>query len=383
MAETRKEIKETEIGDENGKREKGARRGRPSNVEVLRRERSQSIGSMANLEEIWKRKRDAESGEEEERQKDGGEKSGTSEWMFNKSNLTERSPEKKKERKEKKGEEGTIIELIKEMGKELGGKMEKMNDNMNMMGKDLRGEMEKLKEEMKRREDKWLEQKREMEGEIEKMKRKIEELERKGAGSGEGNEIKKRVQEEIEKKKEEMGGGKLGERIKELENRWERKEKEERKKNIIIKGIKTTREEMKEKAEEILKITGVEEAIEEAKAIGLTEGGKGDNMLLLKIKSIDLKRKIMEGKKTPKGREERIEEDLTWEERRIQWILRRIARQEREKGKYVWVEHGKIRVEGKWWKWDDANGRLIDGEGRKWEDIHERPQNKGEDAQGK
>ncbi|XP_046145529.1 uncharacterized protein LOC123988824 [Osmia bicornis bicornis] len=193
-----------------------------------------------------------------------------------------------------------------------------------------------------------------MEGKMEKMKRKIEELERKGTGSAGWSEIHERVQklvqEEIEKEKQEVGGVKLGERVRELENIWERKEREERKKNVIIKGIKTTREEMKEKAEEILKIIGVEEAVEEVKAIGLTEGGKGVNMVQLKIKTVDLRRRIMEEKKALKGREERIEEDLTWAERRTQWILKRIAREETEKGKYVWVEQGKIRIEGKWWK---------------------------------
>ncbi|XP_029054196.1 golgin subfamily A member 6-like protein 6 [Osmia bicornis bicornis] len=294
-----------------------------------------SIGSMENLEEIWKRKREEGSEEGTQKGKDDEGKKRTSGWMFKESNVTERSPEKKKERREGVGEVGEIKELIKDLGRDLGEKMERVEENMRDLRKEVREEIEKLKEDSVRREKRWAEQKREMEGRIEFLIRKIEELEKEGEGGTKWSEMEekvhKTVQEVIEKRKEEIGGEKTNEKLSELEKKWERKEKEERRRNIIIRVTKVRREVMKEKAEEILKLTGVEDAIEEVKELGASEKGKEVSMMLLKIKSNELKRRIMENKKALKGREDRIEEDLTWAERKTQWTLRKIGREEREK----------------------------------------------------
>ena len=68
----RKKIEEGK--EEAGRSDKGGRRGRPTNVVMLRKERSVSVGSMVNLEEIWMRKREERGAEEEVRKKTG-------EWM--------------------------------------------------------------------------------------------------------------------------------------------------------------------------------------------------------------------------------------------------------------------------------------------------------------
>ncbi|XP_046145233.1 GRB10-interacting GYF protein 2-like [Osmia bicornis bicornis] len=304
---------------------------------------------MANLEEIWKRKRDEEKEEEVEKGQGGGGNRETDNWMFKESMLIGRSPEKKKERKEEGGGMGEVKELIREMNKNLGGKMERMDTNMKLLGKDIRREMEQLREEMRRREEEWIEQKRDLEGKMEKMMKKMEEIERR---EGE-DERWKEIEEKMLKATQDAAG-----------------------------RTKTKREEMKEKAEEILKVTGVEGAIEEVKAVGPVEKGKELYMMQVKVKTVELKRKIMENKRALKGREERIEDDLTWEERRTQWTLRRIARGEREKGKNVWVDSKKIRIEGKWWKWDDDKGVLMDGEGKEWKLTHEGELKKGEEGKG-
>jgi len=44
----------------------------------------------------------------------------------------------------------------------------------------------------------------------------------------------------------------------------------------------------------------------------------------------------MEGRRGMKGRKIRIEDDLTWKERRMEWRIKEIARQERGRGKGVW-----------------------------------------------
>nr|XP_034195353.1 protein PXR1-like [Osmia lignaria] len=117
---------------------------------------------------------------------------------------------------------------------------------------------------------------------------------------------------------------------------------------------------MKEKTEEIMKVVGVQDAIEEVKVAGLAEGGKEMNMVQIKLKSMEFKTDVMAKKKALRGRDERIQEDLAWKERRIQWKLRRISKEEREKGKNVWVDYGRIRIEGKWWRWGEEREILKD-----------------------
>jgi len=74
-----------------------------------------------------------------------------------------------------------------------------------------------------------------------------------------------------------------------------------------------------------------------------------------------------------KGREIWIEEDLTWEERRIKWNVRRIAKREEMKGKRARVYQGGVWIEGVWWEWDEKVDGLRDAKGNVWrEEIKKR-----------
>lgn len=42
-----------------------------------------------------------------------------------------------------------------------------------------------------------------------------------------------------------------------------------------------------------------------------------------------------------------------------------IAREEEGKGRKVWVGYGKIRIDEKWWRWDEEEEELRDGRGNK------------------
>lgn len=87
-------------------------------------------------------------------------------------------------------------------------------------------------------------------------------------------------------------------------------------------------------------------------------------MVVVKLKNMEDEIKIMTKKKGLKGREERIEDDLTWEERKMQFKLREIAQKERANGKSTWVKYGRIQIEGTWWKWDEMREELVkEGEG--------------------
>nr|XP_034194830.1 uncharacterized protein PF11_0207-like [Osmia lignaria]XP_034195042.1 uncharacterized protein PF11_0207-like [Osmia lignaria]XP_034195332.1 uncharacterized protein PF11_0207-like [Osmia lignaria] len=232
--------------------------------------------------------------------------------------------------------------MIRELGEGLSKKIDasarnqekEIREEIAGVKKEMEKEIVNLKEEIKKTEDKWMVQKRELEAKMELGAR--------------------------EKRNTENEEEAIKEKLRDLEGKWERKGKEEKWKNIIIKGLKAKREEMKEKTEEIMKVVGVQDAIEEVKVAGLAEGGKEMNMVQIKLKSMEFKTDVMAKKKALRGRDERIQEDLAWKERRIQWKLRRISKEEREKGKNVWVDYGRIRIEGKWWRWGEEREILKD-----------------------
>ena len=72
----------------------------------------------------------------------------------------------------------------------------------------------------------------------------------------------------------------------------------------------------------------------------------------------------MEKKKKLRGRKERIGADLTWKERRIRWKLGEIARMEEMREVRTWLGQGRIKIGEKWWKWDEEEEVLNDGNGR-------------------
>lgn len=65
--------------------------------------------------------------------------------------------------------------------------------------------------------------------------------------------------------------------------------------------------------------------------------------------SREKKRQVMKNKNKLRGREERIDENLTWKERRIRWKLREMARREGKEDR-----SGGLQTNGKWWK--EVNG---------------------------
>lgn len=72
------------------------------------------------------------------------------------------------------------------------------------------------------------------------------------------------------------------------------------------------------------------------------------------------KREVMRSKGKLKGRKERIEDDLTWEERKMQWRLKGLGEEEEAKGKRAKVRYGKIVIEGLPWFWYEGGEVLSD-----------------------
>lgn len=56
-----------------------------------------------------------------------------------------------------------------------------------------------------------------------------------------------------------------------------------------------------------------------------------------------------------------IEHDLTWEERKVQEKIGRWVRAERDRGKEVKTGYARMRIEGRWVRWEDIEQGLISG----------------------
>lgn len=96
----------------------------------------------------------------------------------------------------------------------------------------------------------------------------------------------------------------------EIERKTEIGKREEKRRNIIIKGVEVKNGRRREAVEDLLNMikTGVKAEMEEVKKLGEEEGKKGE-MLLVKFKGEEQKREIMRRKRELKGRKEKVMED--------------------------------------------------------------------------
>jgi len=203
------------------------------------KERRDSIGC---IDEMLKRKRGElnKSGEKEE-------------VIFKRSNIIERSPDRKRER-EREG--------LEKWMKEMGGKIDR-----------IISWMEDVKEEFRKQENKWKEIIEEMRRDF-KTQRKEREREKM---KGDMRDLKKRLEilEQNERQEEEerqrWGEGErknMMEKIKRIEKSMESREKEKRRRNIIIKGMEVKEGKRREAVEEILEVIGAKVEIKEVRKIG-------------------------------------------------------------------------------------------------------------------
>jgi len=158
------------------------------------------------------------------------------------------------------------------------------------------------------------------------------------------------------------GGNKIIDKVGELERRLDTREREERRRNVVIRDVEVKEGGRRKAVEEILGIVGAKVEVGEVKRIGEVKE-KGRKMLLVRLGSEEQKWEVMEKKKNLRGRKERILEDLSWRERRVRWRLGEIARMEEAKGRRVWVRGGRIRIGDQWWRWNDEGEVLRDERG--------------------
>lgn len=144
---------------------------------------------------------------------------------------------------------------------------------------------------------------------------------------------------------------------KRMEDFMERREREERKNNIIIKGMKgnETGETLRKKVEGFIRERiRVEAEVKHARKLG---NGK---MILAKIGTFEEKIKIMGSKKILGAEEIYIENDKTKKEREVHRVVVDLAKKEKEEDgeAVIKIGHWKMTVNGKVYKWNETKGRM-------------------------
>jgi hypothetical protein len=130
-----------------------------------------------------------------------------------------------------------------------------------------------------------------------------------------------------------------------IEKKMEKREKKEKKNNVIITRIGRTRGNIERGVEEWLEREGgVKVNVKEAFKVNK------DKMKLAKIESWEQKNIMLNKSKLKERKGERmyIDYDLTNEERKTQDKLKEVAREERDRGKRMKIGYRKIQINGEW-----------------------------------
>lgn len=170
------------------------------------------------------------------------------------------------------------------------------------------------------------------------------EMERIGAEN-------KRLREEIRELKEE--NREMQERFTEVNRKVDLLEREKRKKNIVIQGMNMEMIEtnvLRETVERMIR-KDMELEVQIRKAYKM-----GEKTCLIEFEKEEDKEKVMKNKY--KLRENRngkiyINNDETKKEREKGKQMRKIAKEQRDKGKAVKIGYNKLTVDGKIWKWNE------------------------------
>ena len=151
--------------------------------------------------------------------------------------------------------------------------------------------------------------------------------------------------------------------VRKMEVKQDRKDRAGRRNNIVIRGLGWEGGEVEVGVRKLWDRMGLEGVgVKEVARIG-REGGDGRGMVLVKLAGREEKRKVMEARKKLKGGKERIEDNLTEEERRGKWKIERVAEVERKRGMNVEVGYMKIWVNGRLKRWDEIGEKWVEEQG--------------------
>lgn len=143
---------------------------------------------------------------------------------------------------------------------------------------------------------------------------------------------------------------------------WEMRERKNRKKNLVIKGLRGVGKGIKDEVRGIIKnYLRMDIYIERIRVMG---GG-----ILVELQSMENKVMIMKRKGMLKGVDIWIKDDYTVREKQVQDWLEKLGEEERILGHEVKVGYQKVKVDEDWYVWGEREGRLsqmtVRGEGEK------------------
>lgn len=140
-------------------------------------------------------------------------------------------------------------------------------------------------------------------------------------------------------------------RLGEGERQREMEERELRKKNLMIRGIRTVGKGLKEEVKKVIKEQmGIEIYIKKVATVG---GG-----LLVELESFSNKIDIIKRKGKLRGINLWIQDDYTPREKEVQEWLEMVAEEEGKRGHEVKTSYQKIMIDGEWYKWDEKKGAI-------------------------
>lgn len=266
-------------------------------------------------------------------------------------------------------------------------RMDRMMDAESTLGKVLRKltegqrkmfeEVAKLRAELVEKDEKWGEEKLRMEQTIDGLRGEVRVLKsRNEALIGTEERVRVAGGRGVGREGEVIGG--VAERVIRVEKKLEAREREDRRKNLIISGISGNEGNIRDKVEEVVGI--VRQGIHPVEVRNLSRGERSGRVWVRFENERD-RNEVKDNSYKLRGRQEWLEDDLTWEERRIQWKLRRLAAKMSSEGKRVRVGNGRMWVEGKWWRWIDETEELRDTFGRRWGERRAGDEREGEEEE--
>lgn len=370
------------------------------------------------IREERKKRKELSPGEEEEKRrkrKSEGDEEGTRRTdVFARSNLMQRSPPGKVEKKTETEKEGKLdIEMMvkmitekqKEAIEELSEKiMEKQEEELRRLKEDLKKRDEKKEKEWEEKWRRWEKEAREREEErerkeweryesrrredkeeSERLEGRIAKIEREWTERREmdySGEEREREWEEMkreferwrknrEEEKETVSKGKKEGRSREEEVKEQRIqkmaeeiEKEKKRKNIVITGLQGdwTRESLRVWLKRKIDV--------EANLVEVWRVGEGRERIVARCRNEEEKERIMRNKKNLGRERVFIENDLTYKERRMRERAVEKARDLRKQGLKVKAGMNKVFGEKDDWVWDNKEEKWF--QKRRTEDKGER-----------
>lgn len=269
-------------------------------------------------------------------------------------NLDEKLIDEEKERLEQK-ELKEFEKRMEKMGETIYGVKQELAE-VKRINKELESKVEGLEKSLDK-------ERKSNKREIELLKKEMEKLKENNSTNKETNMKKGKnteaendsSEEEPEREINSRYFRKMPEPLSKHEYEWEMKERAARKKNVFIRGIRTTGRGIEEELRRIVKEKiGVNLYIEPRtlRAIG---GG-----IVVTLESMRNKIFLMKNKNRLEENKMWIEDDYTKREREVQKWLSEVAEEEKRNGQTTKVGYLKLSVNGAWYQWDEMSGTLTD-----------------------